>query len=252
MTDFASKRNGTGISYFGLLGMVDGSLIEPSPENLERKPTPDGRRYWIRHDVDDRIDAAWDMARAESDRGIKAVYFFLNTAAYFRWDAFLPMAKDFVRAGHAIGLHNNSVTAAFMAGEPKLAEEILLRDLAYLRQAGDVWITASHGDAWNRHHNVLNYEMFTECRRPGRGSPLERKPLARYGLKHEAYFTPYDVYLSDSGGKWAGSKLGDAGSWSSPGAAIDHFNQCDHAIMQILVHPEWWEPTNTQAKGVEP
>lgn len=242
MIDFSSKRNGTGITYFDLLGMIDGGVIMPSVEAFELlKEQPPGRSYWIRHDVDDHIDRSWEMAKAEADRGIKSVYFFLNTADYFRWGAFIGMAKDFVSAGHTIGLHNNSVTAAFKAGDPKLAEKILIRDLEYLRQAGEVWITASHGDEWNRKHSVINYEMFSECRRAGRGSPMDRKPLAHYGLKWEAYFTPHDFYLSDSGGKWTGFMVGDKGSYASPIATIDAFNRADNAVLQLLVHPEWWD-----------
>jgi hypothetical protein len=196
------------------------------------------RSFWIRHDVDDDIGIAWEMALEERARGRKSVYFFLNTASYFRWAVFLQMARDFAAIGHTIGFHNNSVTAAYKMNDPKLAEKILLRDLGYLRQAGDVFITASHGDAWNRHHNVLNYEMFTECRRKG---VFPHKPLGHYGLKFEAYYTPYTFYLGDSGGKWSG--FDDAGKrYTDPVELVKQFNTRKTGIMQLLIHPQWWKP----------
>jgi hypothetical protein len=213
--------------------MIDADPIEElSAETFDLlKVDPGERLYWIRHDVDDRIDMAWTMAQAEHERGIKSIYFFLHTAPYFRWQAFLDMARDFVKAGHTIGLHNNAVTSAFRGGDFRLAENILKRDLGYLRQAGDVWITSSHGDAWNNHHNILNYEMFEECRRNGRGSVMTRLPLAHFGLGHEAYFTPSDYYLSDSGSKWS----------SNPIETINKFNKLESGILQLLIHPQWWQ-----------
>lgn len=201
MIDFKNKSSGFDIGFFELLGMIDGKIIEPTKSNFDGMYQRNGSRsYWLRHDVDDSIELAWEMAKAESDRGIQALYFFLNTAPYFRWSAFLDMARDFVSIGHTIGLHNNCVTSAYKNGDAGQADQMLSRDLGYLRKSGEVFITASHGDVWNRHHDVMNYEMFSECKRRG---VFPHKPMAHYGLAYEAYFTPKDFYLSDSGGVWS-------------------------------------------------
>lgn len=245
MTDFYNERSKFDIGYFELLGKIDAVLVAPTERNFDEMYRRLGcRAYWIRHDVDEHIEKSWEMAKAESERGIKAAYFFLNTAPYFRWGVFLKIAKDFIKAGHTIGLHNNCVASAYKHGNPSDAEKIMTRDLGYLRQAGEVFITASHGDAWNRHHNVMNYEMFTECKRTG---VFPHKPMAHYGLKYEAYFTPRDFYLSDSGGVWSSvrdinvSLSKDIPNGSSPLPIIDNFNATKSGIMQLLVHPEWWE-----------
>lgn len=245
MRDFINKRSGLELGYFELLSKIDGRLEEPTRAGFEGLHyVVNERRYWIRHDVDDRIDKAWDMARAEHDHGIKSAYFFLNTAPYFRWGTFLNISRDFVKLGHTIGLHNNSVTAAYKDGDLKLSEKILKRDLKYLRKAGDVWITASHGSAWNRHYNVMNYEMFSECRRNG---SFPHHPLSHYGLKYEAYFTPRGFYLSDSGGVWSSvrdiniSLSKQMPDGEPPEVVIDAFNRSERGILQLLVHPEWWE-----------
>jgi len=171
-TEFVNQRSGLELGYFELLDLIDADLMEPTAEEFGKlkeiakgksihppghweKPDPSDchwpgdrpvepkavgnssrRSFWIRHDVDDDIGTAWEMALEERARGRKSVYFFLNTASYFRWAVFLQMARDFAAIGHTIGFHNNSVTAAYKMNDPKLAEKILLRDLGYLRQAG--------------------------------------------------------------------------------------------------------------------
>ena len=251
MTDFINKSSGVDLGYFEILDLIEAPLLEPTEKVFDaldygkKLGMPFPRSYWIRHDVDNHINLAWDMAKAESERGIRAAYFFLNTAPYFRWGAFLDMAKDFVDIGHTIGLHNNAVTLAYKNGDPKLADRIMRRDLSYLRRAGDVFITASHGDIWNRHYNVMNYEMFTECRRNG---SFPHKPLAEYGLKYETYFTPRSFYLSDSGGVWSRERdinvaplMTEIPKGENPADTIEAFNQSENGIMQLLIHPEWWE-----------
>lgn len=236
MVDFANRDSGCDLGYFEIIDQIDADLIFPTHEGLGLLASPwPRRRFWIRHDVDDRIDMAWEMATAEAERGIRAAYFFLHTAPYFRWAAFLDMARDFVQLGHTIGLHNNAIAAAMRNGGPELAEPMLKRDLAYLRKAGEVFITSSHGDLWNRLNKTTNYEMFAECRH--NGFFIERRPLADYGLRYEAYHTPHNVYLSEAGRKWN----------TSPIDTIERFNATESAIMQVLVHPQWWEKHTKEA-----
>lgn len=235
LIEFFNERSKKPFGYFELLSMIDAQLVTPDEHGISGLYKPQSeRRFWIRHDVDNHIWRAWEMAEEEARRGIKSVYFFLNSSPYFRWGNFLQIARDFVSAGHTIGLHNNSVALAYKDNNPYVARRILKRDLDYLRQAGPVWITASHGDIWCRRHNVLNYDMFSDCNRPGMKTPFpDRRPLAYFGLKYEAYFTPFDCYLSDSGGKWTAE---------DPLGVVDLFNQHEGDILQLLVHPEWWAP----------
>jgi hypothetical protein len=257
MIDFFNARSKIETGYFELLDTIDARLEEPTLAGFEGLHYQvAGRRYWIRHDVDDRIDIAWEMAEAEAERGIRAAYFFLHTAPYFRWGAFLDIARDFVKAGHTIGMHNNAISAAMRNGDDALAEKMLKRDLAYLRKAGDIWITASHGDLWNRLNKTPNYEMFTECRR--NGCCFKHKPLAHYGLKYEVYFTPYDFYLSDSGSVWSTcrdinvSLSADIPKGGNPADTIGAFNKTENGILQILVHPQWWEKRRVDAVKAQP
>ncbi len=247
MIDFTNKRSGLKYGYFELLDAIDAELVIPTETGFDSLFEPSNkRRYWIRHDVDNHLHLAWAMAEAERGRGIKSVYFMLNTSPYFRLNLFISIVKDFVKVGHTIGMHNNSVTAAYKGGNPNLADEILQRDLDYLRNAGPIFITASHGDICNRQLNVMNYEMFTECRRNG---SFPHRPLSDYGLKYEAYFLPRDLYLSDSGGVWSSKrdinislKPDEKAPGIDPMIVIEKFNAMESGILQVLVHPQWWEP----------
>jgi hypothetical protein len=67
----------------------------------------------------------------------------------------------------------------------------------------------------------------------GKKYPLGEHTLSDYGFEYEAYFINFNLYFSDSGGRWNDPE-GFYGilkrlESSKPGDRI-----------QILAHPDWW------------
>ena len=88
----------------------------------------------LRHDVDDRLGSAVEMARREHDRGLRATYFVLHTAAYWHRDDLVETLLQLQSWGHEIGWHNDLVTLECVHGGD--ARAFLAEELARLRDAG--------------------------------------------------------------------------------------------------------------------
>src|SRR5437016_12184366 len=57
----------------------------------------------LRHDVDSRLESALELARLEHDRGLRATYFVLHTAPYWRDPRLLPKLRRLQERGHEVG-----------------------------------------------------------------------------------------------------------------------------------------------------
>jgi len=233
--------------------------------------TGEQRPIYLRFDIDDDPAKAYRMSLILNEYGIKGTFFILNTAKYWneqpmldwyspldgdkRQIGFWKALKDVQLHGHEIAWHNNAIADHYHNnphdGYPMdfTMEEIILAPLNKLRMEGFQIIgSASHGDPFCRKLGFINYDIFQECERtseaigfPDCSFDHPRLKMADFGLEYEAYHVPYDLYLSESGGReW---------TWRVPGAGparetpmeyiFKNLNTYDR--IQILIHPQHWK-----------
>lgn len=216
----------------------------------------------LRHDVDHDIDVALEMARFEYDRDIKATYFVLHTAPYWKDPYLVEKLLQLQDYHHEVGLHVNVLTE-WMRGDVDAPGEHLADVLASLRNSG-VRVTgmSAHGDASCYRDSFINYWCFSELRPDdpagseegrtaegpfGNGNdkqvaypndhkltradgarfPLWSLSMHQMGIKYDAWHLPVDRYFSDSGGNWTRTP--------------DPINEdLSHRRHQVLVHPIHW------------
>lgn len=243
-----NKRNGE--SYFDLIETLPGKRItlEDQAEGL----ICPGLYHAIRHDIDHDMDKALAFARAESKAGISATYFLLPTAGYFDYSwRFRNDVQELHELGHRIGYHNNVITEWIQSDKKADIKGLIERPLEFLRDEGRPVVgTSSHGGPLCYKHNYINYQVWKESvSRPYVGPEgMEPVSLQEVGLGYEAYFLPRDAYFSDSGGRWQGgykNKI-DRHERNPEGdavrdAVIDTFGKLASGVMQVLIHPCWWE-----------
>src|SRR5919199_1134849 len=155
----------------------------------------------LRHDVDDRLGSALELARLEAARGLRATYFVLHTASYWQDADLLPRLLSLQELGHEIGFHNDLVTLERVHGVD--VAEYAPRELGRLRGAGiDVVGAAAHGSPWCHRLGFHNNYVFAGWDEPVPGFPdtqvRSKLDPAALGLEYEAYHVPHDVYFSDS------------------------------------------------------
>lgn len=232
----------------------------------------------LRHDVDRDLEATLSFAAWEAERGYRATYFLLPTAAYWHggregelsiyerpnWPKpsreLAEAVKVLAGLGHEIGFHNNALAAALASGEGTDPGKILRHELKALRSLGvEVKGVAAHGDpaCWDKAGAgrvclFANYEMFLECPAPVRGEPdrrivsrlgeldLEPVSLAEYGLDYESFYLPRSVLISDSR---CVKRLAFYGGELDPlegDGAWDDLELPREGQLHALLHPEWW------------
>ncbi|MGZ4358652.1 MAG: hypothetical protein ACXVZW_02600 [Gaiellaceae bacterium] len=201
----------------------------------------------LRHDVDESLESALELARLEHDRGLRATYFVLHTAAYWARPDLIPLLRELQdRFGHEIGWHNDLVTAQCIYGiEPR---SYLQAELRRLREGGiRISGVASHGSSYCYrfgYHNNYFFSDFDEAvpgfpsrrvvRMPKGEVEIEQAALSDFGLDYEAYHLDNDLYYSDTssgdGKRWHPDRL-DVGAMAAGSKAI------------ILIHPCHWDPS---------
>jgi len=155
----------------------------------------------LRHDVDSRLESALELARLEHDRGLRATYFVLHTAPYWRDPELLPKLRELQQLGHEVGFHNDLVTLQRLEGIDAAA--YLRRELERIRDGRiDVVGAAAHGSPWCHRLGFHNNYVFAGWDEPVPGFRSTEVPQkldpAEFGLEYEAYHVPRDVYFSDS------------------------------------------------------
>lgn len=198
----------------------------------------------LRHDVDHDIENAVRLAVLENAAGLKATYFVLHSAWYYRWDSdgrisnlTLEALERIASMGHEIALHNDGIGVAVETGlDPT---EVLHRELEELRSHGfDIVGTSGHGGRTVRNAGLRNYHIFAEYGgdaprivETANGGSLSFTPVpeADFGLEYEAYSVAQTLYLSDPRARWS----------QPPQWVASEFRQ-EHGPLQILTHPEHW------------
>ena len=211
------------------------------------------RPIYLRFDIDDDLRKAVKMANICYDYNISATFFILNTAKYWHSQGLMNELKFMQDSlGHEIGWHNNVLTEWLQsppdAQHMGLLNHAIDRTLSYFRTNGIIIRgSASHGDQLCHKLGYLNYEVFKECPRteeatnfPKPSFTIPQVSMYDFGLEYEAYHVPYDLYLSESGGRaWSGRANGTAFKWR-----IDELNLSlldKHNRIQILIHPQHWK-----------
>jgi hypothetical protein len=165
----------------------------------------------LRHDVDNAIGPAVEMAQWEAERGYRATYFILHTAPYWQEKDTLQAALETIAGcGHEIGFHINAISEAITTGEDPFA--IAAEAVDELRGYGhEVHGVVPHGDPLCHVHGFVNDELFTESPRPICGEPdrwvagVKLQPVSRatLGFDYDPNWLPRAVGVSDSGGRWS-------------------------------------------------
>ncbi len=164
-----------------------------------------------RHDVDLSLDRALDLAKIESQEGIRATYFILLHSEFY--SPFEKKAAQIIRQiielGHKIGLHFDThfygITTELELEDKLIFEKHLLEKT--FNTVVDVF----------SFHNTTEFTM--NCKAWQYGGLINT---------YAAYFQEQTNYCSDSNGYWRFKRL-----W-------DFLNDPQDKSLQILTHPEWW------------
>jgi hypothetical protein len=162
----------------------------------------------LRHDIDADLNAAYEMARIESELNIKSTYFLmLRSPVYNLFSrANHTLTKKIMNLGHHIGIHYDE---GFYADETDL-NELLSSETAVFRNMFGIDI------------DVVSFHQ------PG-------PRIISNEIKVKGLINTYDkenmkgiTYISDSNKIW---KEDDA--W-------EIFSNSKHSKLHLLIHPMWW------------
>lgn len=163
----------------------------------------------LRHDVDQSLQAAAQLAKLEANIGVSSTYFVL-----LRTEMYNPLSRDGMDAmlairacGHRIGLHFD---ASLYDDDRDIFEAAAERECAILETA----LEEAVGDI-SFHRPVRSLLGL-----PGR--------LAGRLHVYDPVFYSDMAYCSDSRGGWG------------HGHPCDHTAFDAHKAMQLLTHPVWW------------
>jgi hypothetical protein len=196
----------------------------------------------LRHDVDDRLASALQLARLEARRGLRATYFLLHTAPYYRRERSVMKAFRELQdgLGHEVGIHYDVLSLQLAEGAD--ARAVLRDELAWLRSGGlRIGGAASHGSYWSHKLGFANADFFAAEPRFVDGVELARGTLAEYGLDYEAYalgneHARSDAHFDASGRRWHPELL-----------AHESFRPGERIV--VLTHPCLWD-ASVAAKAV--
>ncbi|MCJ2166237.1 MULTISPECIES: sulfotransferase [unclassified Pseudodesulfovibrio] len=234
--------------------------------------------FFLRHDVDDDMDAALQMALLEKGHGIRASYFLLppsptqgKTNYYGTIDenglrpnqTVIDQARQLIEWGHEVGLHNNIAELAVYL--KRTVAEVLAEQVEFFASHGIKLVgSAAHGGPFFHENGFVSFEIFAEAGvKPGfeRGRTIEvdgqvlklhTLSQADYGFAFEAYSLPYEIGLNDSNGMWGGKLVRH-----SPHPELNELKgerylsafremvatahpKSGVQTLQVLVHPEHW------------
>lgn len=237
--------------YVDLLTKLSEEKFIVLPLNEMRK-TFDGSKVVVglRHDVDFNPFKALEMANIEKSLGFHATYFLLATSEYagsFKNSNFMRapgmeyLYKELHKTGAEIGIHNDLLAVMILYNmDPFLFNH---EELSFYRSLRiPIYGTASHGSEIAK-GTVANYQIFSDFAKKDSVSYGDKKyPLGLHSLKeykflYEAYYIDFNIYFSDSGGRW-----------NDPGGMAGIMKKLESSVpgdrIQILVHPDWWGKTN--------
>ena len=246
-----TERRFTYTRYTALLdALADESRFRVVPL-CELAGTADAERATVslRHDIDERLDRAEDLARLEHERGLRGTYYVLHTAGYWQAPGLVPtLVRMQDLLGHEIGWHNDLVTLECVLGGD--ARVTLASELARLRNSGlRIVGTSSHGSPSCYRYGFHNGYFFFRTPLPGFpnvdvvNGPLGPKripqgTLEEFGFEYEAYHLDHELYFSDAAFDASGNR------WHTD---LLDLNVCTPGTRTIiLTHPDHWDASATQ------
>ena len=199
----------------------------------------------LRHDIDYSLKFLPKIIEVEDKLNIKSTIFVLHSIPEFI-EGNLDILVELQKKNYEIGFHYAALSYELERGIPAKINFGIFLDK--LRSYGlKIYGCASHGDLLARQHNYANYAFFDfglEHHQKTyktdetaleiddfQSTPLVlgESKLEDFSLKYEAYFIPYDIYISESGAKWSIDPI----EFFKSGKAKEK-------NVQILVHPCWW------------
>ena len=246
-----TERRFTYDKYAGFLDRLAGARYRVVPlREFRQTSAGEGVVIGLRHDVDVSLESALALAGLEHDRGMRATYFALHSAGYWKSSSLIPALKILQdELGHEVGWHNDLVTLECIHGGD--ARRFLQDELARLRDAGlRITGVVSHGSVHCGRYGYHNDYFFEHCEReiPGypnkdvvatrQGArPVPKATLAEFGLEYDGSYLDDDAFFHDSffdshGRRWHTDEL-DPESLPPGRKAI------------VLVHPCHWDASTT-------
>jgi len=274
---FDMKKRNDGVRYMADLVLPLRSSLECT---LMKDIAAEGEAcFFLRHDVDDNINAAMQMAMLENENGIQSSYFLMppspaqggaNYYGTLKDNIIVPHpdliehAKRLQDWGHEVGLHNNIAELAIYL--KRNIADLLHEQLDYFRSNGiAIHGTAAHGSPFFHDNMFISYEIFAQAGvKPGleRGRvvqlgdvtlQLHSLDMSDFGLSYEAYSLPFDIGINDSNCQWGGgfvrrSKHPDLNSLTGE-RHVSAFQEVIASAdnlggkqkLHVLTHPEHWE-----------
>jgi hypothetical protein len=199
------------------------------PENIDfHNP---GNGIILRHDVDQDLEKSFRCALIENEIGVKSTYFILNTADYWQdLPRTMQICNSIQSMGHEIGWHNNAITEHYLTGKPIF--DCINDPIETLRAHGlKITLTVGHGCALCHEKKYINYNVFGfRNKNDGYDGYTEQEfKLSDFGLVMDALWSPHELILADSMGKWNRDPDAEFKKW-----------QDFKKRYQVLIHPQWW------------
>ncbi|MDD5177484.1 MAG: methyltransferase domain-containing protein [Sterolibacterium sp.] len=240
----------------------------------------------LRHDVDHSIENAFAMANVEHQLGIRSTYFLLHPDGDLTCENYFgriekdqliiapsmfDWAARLLDLGHEVGLHNDLLSLA-LATRRQPGEFIEQIIEAFSRHGIPIAGSVAHGSRTCRQLGYMNYQIFQELQQMHVAADYRDTPelfdrfsepsvqkdghtvnkfalrMADYGLKYEANFVPWEVYVSDSSARWS--------VWHGPEVTrFEKFEPREHmsellavllrnkkprTAVQCLIHADHW------------
>ena len=191
-----------------------------------------GNTIILRHDIDENIRFALDVAKIESKYGIKATYYFRLTKKVF-----VPKIMNLIKSfNHEIGYHYETVDSN--KGDMNLAIDEFSNNLSMFRQKFIVKTVCMHGKPLSKYDNKKIWDICN---------------FSDFNLLGEPYLSlDYNnfQYFSDSGRSWVRNKnkiKDKIDIQKSKNPQINSTNELREMIRNedfknicILTHPERW------------
>ena len=169
----------------------------------------------LRHDIDFNPFKALEMAKMEKENGIRSTYYILATSEYYghfgifglvRSKGMDQLYKELYNDGAEIGIHNDLLTVMITH---KLDPFIFNKnELSFYKSLNiPIYGTVAHGSEIAK-NTVPNYMIFSDFAKQssidyeGKVYPLGQHSLKEYGYEYEANYIDFNIYFSDSRGKW--------------------------------------------------
>lgn len=186
--------------------------------DVDRMRRSSAKACFLRHDCDNDLTAACDVAHIEREFDVRSTYFIMLRSALY--NALAPTSASLIErilsCGHLIGLHfDESVFAA--TDESSLREQIDFERDILRREFGQAVDVVSFHQPGKR---ILENEVKISC----------LNTYDRHDMR-EIYYT------SDSNLRFRG------------GDPRDLFQSGKHRLIQILTHPEWWTAATMPLKA---